>query len=357
MPRRAAPKQSAHQPSRRRLLAWYDRHRRTMPWRAEQGETPDPYRIWLSEIMLQQTTVATVGPYFTAFLKRWPSVETLALASLDDVLHAWQGLGFYARARNLHACARVVATKFGGRFPQGEQDLLSLPGVGVYTAAAIGAIAFGRNTVPVDGNVVRVLTRSMAIETPLPAARGAVAAIAADLAAGSRPGDFAQALMDLGATVCTPKAPDCERCPWSSDCRGLALGIAATLPRPAAKTIKPRRYGVAFWAIRDDGAVFLRRRPEKGLLGGMMEIPTSAWRDRPWPADEALAAAPFPAAWQPHPGSVRHTFTHFHLELALVTAEFPVTTMLDSGIWCRPNQLSDQALPTLMKKIVHLAAP
>ena len=356
MPRRAAPKHTAHQPARRRLLAWYDRHRRAMPWRAEKGETPDPYRIWLSEIMLQQTTVATVGPYFTAFLKRWPTVETLARASRDDVLHAWQGLGYYARARNLHACARVVATKFGGRFPQDEQDLLSLPGVGVYTAAAIGAIAFGRNTVPVDGNVVRVLTRRMAIETPLPAARGAVGAIAADLAAGPRPGDFAQALMDLGATVCTPKAPACERCPWSGDCRGRALDIAATLPHPAAKLVKPRRYGVAFWAVRDDGAIFLRRRAEKGLLGGMMEVPTSAWRERPWPADEALVAAPLPAAWQPHRGSVRHTFTHFHLELTLVTAEFPTATTLESGIWCRPEQLADQALPTLMKKIMRLAA-
>ncbi|HVO17494.1 MAG TPA: A/G-specific adenine glycosylase, partial [Alphaproteobacteria bacterium] len=247
------------------LLAWYDRHRRRLPWRAGPGERPDPYRVWLSEIMLQQTTVATVGPYFTAFLERWPDVARLAAAPLDDVLHAWQGLGYYARARNLHRCAAVVARDHGGRFPDTEDALRALPGVGAYTAAAIAAIAFDRPAVVVDGNVERVVARLHAVDAPLPAAKPELRRLAAALTPDARPGDFAQAMMDLGATLCTPRAPRCVLCPLMAGCAARTRGIAEELPRRTAKPEKPTRRGVAFFAVDADGAVLLRRRDESGL--------------------------------------------------------------------------------------------
>ncbi|HUN49573.1 MAG TPA: A/G-specific adenine glycosylase, partial [Candidatus Sulfotelmatobacter sp.] len=304
----------------RPLLAWYDRHRRDLPWRAAPGRRAEPYHVWLSEIMLQQTTVATVGPYFAAFLRRWPTVAALATAELDAVLHAWQGLGYYARARNLHACARLVATKHGGRFPDSEAGLRTLPGIGAYTAAAIAAIAFDRSAMVVDGNVERVVARLFAVETPLPAAKPELRALAATLTPAKRAGDFAQAMMDLGATVCTARAPLCARCPLAGDCAGLARNIAASLPRRAPKRERPTRHGVAFWAVRADGAVLLRRRQDKGLLGGMMEVPSTPWRERPWGAAEALAAAPLAADWQPLGGTVEHGFTHFALQIAVYAA-------------------------------------
>jgi A/G-specific adenine glycosylase len=333
------------------LLEWYDRHRRDLPWRARRGERADPYRVWLSEIMLQQTTVATVGAYFARFTERWPDLGALASASLDEVLHAWQGLGYYARARNLHACARAVVEHHGGAFPAEEAALLKLPGIGDYTAAAVAAIAFGRAATPVDGNVERVMARLFAIAEPLPDAKPALRRLAQSLTPTERSGDYAQAVMDLGATLCTPKKPKCILCPWRAACRGHAQGIAETLPARRAKAAKPLRRGVAFWAVRPDGAVLLRRRPEKGLLGGMMEVPSTLWREAEWSEAEARAAAPVKARWRLLPGVVRHSFTHFHLELAVLAG-----TVRDGfnagGLWVRLDELPRQALPTLMKKVV-----
>src|SRR5512143_3817114 len=281
-----------------RLLAWYDRHRRTMPWRAPAGERTEPYRVWLSEIMLQQTTVATVGDYFRRFVERWPTVEALAGAPLDEVLSAWAGLGYYARARNLHACARAVAEQQDGRFPEDEAGLLALPGIGRYTAAAIQAIAFDRPASAVDGNVERVIARLFAIETPLPDAKPEIQARGARLVPEARAGDYAQAMMDLGATVCTPRNPRCVICPLMANCRARKLGIAEELPRRAPKVAKPTRRGLAFVLARKDGAILLRKRPTKGLLGGMDEVPSSAWREGRLVAAHALAEAPVPARWQ-----------------------------------------------------------
>lgn len=338
----------------RALLDWYDRHRRDLPWRARPGEPVDPYRVWLSEIMLQQTTVATVGPYFNAFLTRWPDVGALAAAELDDVLRAWAGLGYYARARNLHRCARVVAAEHGGAFPADEAALRDLPGIGRYTAAAVSAIAFDLPAVPVDGNVERVVARLFAVDESLPAAKPRLHDLAAGLTPDTRPGDFAQALMDLGATVCTPRRPACAICPLSEMCEGRRLGIAETLPRKMPKKPKPQRFGVAFWAVRPDGAVLLRRRPESGLLGGMMEVPSTEWRDRPWSEAEALEHAPLAADWRPLAGAVRHVFTHFGLELAVLACDAGAGASAD-GRWVAQEDLAAEALPTVMRKIVRHA--
>ena len=334
-----------------RLLHWYDGHRRSLPWRAPPGGRADPYRVWLSEIMLQQTTVATVAGYFAAFTERWPDLAALAAASLDEVLHAWQGLGYYARARNLHACARAVMARHGGRFPEEETDLRALPGIGDYTAAAVAAIAFGRRATPVDGNVERVIARLFAYAEPLPEAKPALRRLAATLTPAARAGDYAQAVMDLGATLCTPKKPKCILCPWREPCRGRAQGIAETLPARRAKAPKPLRRGVAFWAVRADGAVLLRKRPEKGLLGGMMEVPSTLWREAEWTEMEARGAAPVKARWRLLPGVVRHTFTHFHLELRVLAGTVR-EGFSSGGQWVHLDDLPRQALPTLMKKVV-----
>ncbi|MDH3738400.1 MAG: A/G-specific adenine glycosylase, partial [Alphaproteobacteria bacterium] len=328
-------------------------HARRLPWRVPPGMTRqrNPYRIWLSEVMLQQTTVATVGPYFRAFLERWPTVGDLARADLDDVLHAWAGLGYYARARNLHKCARVVADDHGGVFPDTEEGLRALPGIGPYTAAAIAAIAFDRPATVVDGNVERVMARVFAVTEPLPAAKRWLHRLAAGLTPSSRPGDYAQAVMDLGATVCTPRAPKCLMCPWQGGCRAVALGTAETLPRRAPKAERPLRQGLVFWAVRSDGAVLLRRRPESGLLGGMMEVPSTDWATRQ-PAD--AAQAPINAEWRELPGQVTHGFTHFRLELRVLAARVRKNAKAD-GVWIMPEALGDHALPTLTKKVVRHA--
>jgi A/G-specific adenine glycosylase len=335
------------------LLNWYDRHRRILPWRAAPGVAADPYRVWLSEIMLQQTTVVAVAPYFAAFLERWPSIEALAAAPLDDVLHAWQGLGYYARARNMHRCAQAVVVRHGGVFPSDEAALRELPGIGAYTAAAIAAIAFDCSATAMDGNVERVIARIFAVTEPLPDAKPALYRLAASLTPERRPGDYAQAVMDLGATVCTPRRPKCVLCPWRQACRGLAEGIAEDLPARRPKAARPLRRGVAFWAVRRDGAVLLRRRPEKGLLGGMIEVPSTPWRSAPWDEAEALAEAPVPAEWQALPGIVRHGFTHFELELAVLRGAVPGTP--PNGLWVPIDRLGDHALPNLMKKVVEHA--
>ncbi|MGH7095687.1 MAG: A/G-specific adenine glycosylase [Stellaceae bacterium] len=338
------------EPSPASLLAWYDRHRRDLPWRAAPGAYADPYRVWLSEIMLQQTTVTTVGPYFDRFVARWPEVSALAAAALDEVLNLWQGLGYYARARNLHRCAQVVVARQGGRFPDTAAGLRELPGIGDYTAAAIAAIAFDRREAAVDGNAERVVARLYAVDQPLPAAKKRLRALATAMVPVQRAGDFAQGLMDLGATICTPRRPRCMLCPWGDSCAARAAGIAESLPVPAAKPERPLRHGVVFWLCGADGAVLLRRRPEEGLLGGMIELPSTPWREAPWGEVEALASAPQPElAWTRLPGIVRHGFTHFRLELAVLAA---ATALPPAGIWARPDQFKDHALPTLTKKAI-----
>ena len=303
--------------------------------------------------MLQQTTVATVGPYFTRFLERWPDVNALAAAPLDDVLHAWQGLGYYARARNLHACARAVVERHGGTFPATEAELLTLPGIGAYTAAAVAAIAFNQKAAPVDGNIERVMARLYAVTTPLPEAKPELRALAAAMVPPARPGDFAQAAMDLGATICTPKSPKCVLCPWRDPCRARREGIAESLPARQPKRAKPLRRGVAFWITRGDGAVLLRRRIEKGLLGGMMEVPSTDWRVAGWDIKEAEKLSPISARWTALPDVVRHSFTHFDLELQVLIGKTRATKA--EGVWVQPDALGTQALPTVMKKVIAFA--
>jgi A/G-specific adenine glycosylase len=351
-PTRSELPPSPRPPEAAALLAWYDRHRRDLPLRAPPGGRPDPYRVWLSEIMLQQTTVATVGPYFDRFVARFPEIRTLAAASLDEVLHLWQGLGYYARARNLHACARVVCERHGGEFPDDVAALRALPGVGDYTAAAIAAIAFDQPLAAVDGNVERVMARIFAERAPLPEVKPLLRTLAQALAPRLRAGDFAQAMMDLGAVLCTPRRPRCVLCPWRQNCAAAALGIAEELPAPAEKPERPQRYGVAFWLARPDGAVLLRRRPEKGLLGGMIELPSTPWRAAPWRESEAIGAAPAMTAWTALPGTVTHGFTHFRLELALFAG---TTTEAIPGIWAEPAEFKNYAFPTLTKKLVKYA--
>jgi A/G-specific adenine glycosylase len=336
-----------------RLLDWYDRHRRVLPWRAPPGVRQDPYRVWLSEVMLQQTTVVAVAGYFRAFTERWPTVHDLAATDLDAVLTAWAGLGYYARARNLHRCAQVVSRDLDGRFPEEEAALLALPGVGAYTAAAIAAIAFDRRATAVDGNIERVVSRLFALTDPLPGAKAKLKAHAATLVPDDRPGDHTQAMMDLGATVCTPRKPRCVLCPVVADCRARVAGIAEDLPAKAAKPVRPLRRGTAFWTLNPAGDVLLRRRPETGLLGGMMEVPSSDWRAEA-PAD-ALAGAPVRTDWRPLPGLVRHGFTHFELELTVVTGRAGPDWAAADGIWVSPDRLSDHAIPTVMRKVVRHA--
>ncbi len=336
-------------PAARALLRWYDLHARALPWRVapaarQAGERPDPYRVWLSEIMLQQTTVATVRGYFEKFTTRWPDVGALAAAPRDDVLAAWAGLGYYARARNLHACAQVVMAEHGGVFPQTEAALRTLPGVGLYTAAAIASIAFDEAATVVDGNVERVMARLHAVEDPLPGAKKRLYDLAATLTPHARPGDYAQAVMDLGATICTPRKPACDACPLLGSCDGHATGIAATLPRKAPKKKKQTRHGICYLARRADGAVLMTRRPDKGLLGGMAELPGTDWAETPPPS-----APPLETDWRAM-GDVRHTFTHFHLVLSVMRADVPLDAKAKRGNWIAAGRIEDEALPTLMQK-------
>ncbi len=342
------------------MLAWYDRNRRRLPWRAEPGELADPYRVWLSEIMLQQTTVQAVAGYYSAFLARWPTVGDLARSDLDDVLKAWAGLGYYARARNLHKCAQVVVARHRGRFPDQQDDLLALPGIGDYTAAAIAAIAFDRPAAVMDGNVERVVSRLYAVETPLPAAKPALKSLVTQLTPQQRPGDYAQAMMDLGATLCTPRNPACGLCPVMERCAARRQGNPERYPLKQAKPEKPIRHGLVYWLMRKDGSVLVRRRPEKGLLGGMTEFPGSDWRDQPPALTAAQGSADSPdgapcrAEWRRLPGQVRHTFTHFHLELTVLAA---AVSLGDSrlGRWVPLDQLGGEALPTLYRKVMRHA--
>ena len=335
------------------LLAWYDRHARVLPWRARNGERPDPYAVWLSEIMLQQTTVATVKSYYEAFLGKWPRVEDLAAAPVEEVMKAWAGLGYYSRARNLHACAIAVARDHGGRFPDTEEGLRALPGIGPYTAAAIAAIAFGRRAVVVDGNIERVVTRLRTIRTPMPAAKPEIRAATDAITPARRAGDFAQALMDLGATICTPKRPACALCPITEGCAARAAGTQELYPVKAPKAERPQRTGAAFYARRADGLVLVRTRPPKGLLGGMTEIPGSAWA----PGDPPGAdSAPISADWRRLGPIVEHVFTHFALRLVVYRADLPAGTAPPEGYrFVREGDLPGEALPTIMRKVVAVA--
>jgi A/G-specific adenine glycosylase len=344
------------------LLTWYDRHARRLPWRTSPAERragvkPDPYRVWLSEIMLQQTNVTTVKPYFEDFLARWPSVSDLAAASNEDVMKAWAGLGYYSRARNLKACADTVVREHGGRFPESAAGLRDLPGIGAYTSAAIAAIAHDEPAAVVDGNVERVLSRIFAVETPLPAAKKEIAVLQAELTPSKRAGDYAQAMMDLGATLCTPKRPACPLCPWETACTAHARGTEELYPRKAAKAERPERAGAAFVAIRSDGAILLRKRAERGLLGGMTEVPGSDWITGPAPAPDT-AAAPFPADWRRAAAPVVHVFTHFRLTLDIWHADLPAAHPAPADSWwAAASDLPHEALPSVMKKAIEAAAP
>ena len=337
------------------LLDWYDIHAREMPWRVgplerKAGVTPDPYRVWLSEIMLQQTTVAAVKAYFLKFTSVWPTVTDLANAPDDRVMGAWAGLGYYARARNLLKCARVVAREHDGVFPSTKEALLELPGIGPYTAAAIGSIAFDRPETVVDGNVERVMARLHAVETPLPRSKPELTARAAELTPQVRPGDYAQAVMDLGATLCTPKSPACGICPWMSACKARALGTQASLPAKEPKKPKPTRYGYIYLGRRTDGAWLLEQRPEKGLLGGMLGWPGSAWEDDP------KETPPASGDWRDLGAEVRHTFTHFHLRLAVRVAALEEDAKPEIGHFIPAREFRPGDLPTVMRKAFDLAA-
>ncbi len=334
------------------LLAWYDRCRRDLPWRAAPGQRQNPYRVWLSEIMLQQTRVEAVIPYYRRFVERWPSVESLAAARLEEVLDAWAGLGYYARARRLHACARMVAERHGGRFPDETEELRRLPGVGEYTAAAIAAIAFDRPAAAVDGNVERVMARMYAVEKPLPSAKPELRRHAQALVPRIRAGDFAQALMELGATVCLPRSPRCGLCPWTKSCLGRQKGIAEQLPRKLSCAPRPVRYGVAFCLRRKDGAMLMARRPPEGLLGGMLGLPGTDWFERR-PRRKAIEAArPAEGKWR-KAGVVQHVFTHFTLELEVRVAECGEGGETLEGTWVRSDTWRE--VPTAMRKALRLA--
>jgi A/G-specific adenine glycosylase len=332
------------------LLDWYDKHARDLPWRVSPaaraaGVQPDPYAVWLSEVMLQQTTVAAVRSYFTRFMALWPRVQDLAAAEDAQVMAEWAGLGYYARARNLLKCARQVAAL--GAFPTTHAALLALPGIGPYTAAAISAIAYDAPETVVDGNVERVMARLYAVQTPLPAAKSDLTGLASALTPQRRPGDYAQAVMDLGATICTPKNPACGICPWASGCQGRLQGIAATLPAKTPKAPKPTRFGIAYLAQRSDGAWLLERRPAKGLLGGML-----GWPGTDWTADCPPEAPPLPADWHDPNLEIRHTFTHFHLRLSLRVARVPQSV---PGTFTLAQDFRRNALPTVMRKAYDLA--
>ncbi len=333
------------------LLVWYEHHRRELPWRAGPGERIDPYHVLVSELMLQQTTVPTVCSRFAEFIARFPNLRTLAEADEAEVLHAWQGLGYYRRARALHALAGRVMRDHGGTLPTEVDGLLSLPGIGAYTARAIASIAFGHPVIPVDGNVMRVLARLFRIETPMPKANRELHRLAAALEPGPRPGDIAQALMDLGAMVCRPVQPRCDVCPWREACHARAAGLAPVLPRRSPKPPKPLRQGVAFLLLRADGAVLFRQRPSEGLLGGMHELPSSSWTTS-FDRNRALEQAPALADWRFHAVPIRHVFTHFVLKLELAEG---YTDDPPEGLWRRRDQFNRLALPTVMKKLLHRA--
>ena len=341
------------------LLNWYDLHQRILPWRAREGEQAEPYSVWLSEVMLQQTTVASVIPYFKIFIERWPNVESLAVAPLEEILEAWAGLGYYARARNLHACAQQVLSLHGGQFPDSEQELRQLKGIGDYTAAAIAAIAFNKPAAVVDGNIERVITRLFKIEEPLPGAKKAIKQEVARITPHNRAGDFAQAMMDLGALVCTPKNPVCLHCPLRSYCKAYAdlgsKGVIA-LPKKMAKKLKPTRRGLVFWLENKTQGVAMRRRPQKGLLGGMLEFPGSDWLEDP-NFEVQSVSCPWPGPLESLETEIKHSFTHFHLLLQPLRGrldEKDAEQLKQKGFkFYARTELETMGLATLMRKVTR----
>ncbi len=338
------------------LLTWYDRNARSLPWRVppghlRDGDSPDPYSVWLSEIMLQQTTVQVVSRYFEQFCNRWPRIENLAAARDRDVMAAWAGLGYYARARNLIKCARIVTDRFGGDFPRSEAELMTLPGIGPYTAAAIAAIAFNLPAVAVDGNVERVVARLHAFRDPLPEAKPKLRKLARCLEPTSRPGDFSQAMMDLGSLVCRPRRPDCANCPWNGSCKARKLGIEREIPVRQARTANPEVKGLAYVGWREDGAWLVEQRPDGGLLGGMPGWPGSGW------GHEVEAGIPCDGDWFRLDDVVHHGFTHFKLELAVLVARIPESGVAIRGEFVPEDAFDPKSMPTLMRKVFDLASP
>ena len=348
-------RETAGNPRPEILLDWYDTHAREMPWRVgpaarAAGQRPDPYFVWMSEVMLQQTTVAAVRAYFLRFTALWPTVADLAAAEDARVMGEWAGLGYYARARNLLKCARAVMSEHGGVFPDTREGLLTLPGIGPNTASAIASIAFDQPETVVDGNVERVMSRLFDIHTPLPAAKPELTERAASLTPPERPGDYAQAVMDLGATICTPRNPACGICPWRDPCQARVEGTAPELPKKTPKKAKPIRLGIAYVARRPDGAFLLETRPDKGLLGGML-----GWPGSPWAEEVPPHAPPLQADWQLLPEEARHTFTHFHLRLRIMVAEVPADAAPQAGHFVPPSDFRPSDLPTVMRKAFDLA--
>ena len=332
------------------LLDWYDAHQRILPWRAPAGTQPNPYHVWLSEIMLQQTTVKAVKPYYEKFLCRFPTVNALAAADQQEVMAAWAGLGYYSRARNLHLCAQHVVRDYQGQFPDRYEGLKALPGIGDYTAAAILAIAFAKRAIVMDGNVERVISRLYRIETELPRSKPDIRAYLETITPDKRCGDFAQCLMDLGARVCTPRKPACPTCPLAQYCQSAHKADAESFPRKAVKKARPRRFGHAFVLLRDDGSILLRTRPQKGLLGGMSEVPNSAWTEQDRPADPNTVV-PLKARWKNSANPVRHVFTHFELHLYVHVATITAQHQSPEAMrFVALTDLAQEALPSVMKK-------
>ena len=343
------------------LLEWYDEHKRTLPWRAMPGEYIDPYSVWLSEIMLQQTTVAAVIPYYEKFLSKWPTVGALAGADLDEVLSYWAGLGYYARARNLHSCAKIVQKNYGGKFPATQKELMALPGIGDYTSAAITSIAFEKRAIVVDANIERVIARVYGLDLPLPKIKTQIKKIADELTPFRRFGDYAQGVMDLGSLVCKPRKPSCDICPWKVNCRAKSMKLVEVLPRKPPKRVKPTRYGVCFWVESPNGAVLVRKRPESGLLGGMLEIPSSTWQEVEWSHDDLSEADPISldsCLGSVLPGIINHTFSHFNLKLEihirLLSGNFSTDIAVKGNyMWLGLSTLNNYAFPSVMKKVIR----
>ena len=337
----------------KQLLIWYEAHRRKFPWRAEPDKDPNVYYVWISEIMLQQTRATTAIPYFNRFIARWPTLKELACAPRDDVLHSWSGLGYYARARNLHTCAQDIVKHHGGIFPTSVKDLCSLPGIGPYTASAISAIAFDQPAVVIDANVERIISRLFTVPKPISQAKPQIEKLALKIFPAERPGDFAQGLMDLGAQVCRPKNPVCSDCPWSDGCKARKSGKPEAWPVKNPKTPIRTRFGIVFWVEHPSGAILLRKRPDRGMLGGMTEIVSSEWLTEPIPASQIDKHAPIPNAdWSPIGEKIQHTFSHFKLELRIYKSKGIIQPK--GAFWCPLEKLAAQPFPTLMKKIVAL---
>lgn len=333
---------------RKKILIWYDKHARSLPWRAPKGVTPNPYWVWLSEIMLQQTTVVTVKPYFEKFIAKWPTVDDLAAADIEDVMHEWAGLGYYARARNLHKCAQIVSSEHNGTFPDNQEQLIKLPGIGDYSSNSIAAIAYNTPANVVDGNVERVMARYFAIEEPLPKSKKHLKELAGSIAwdETKRSGDYAQSLMDLGATICTPKSPKCMLCPINESCEGQS--IAETLPKKEPKKTKPQKYGSVYWVTNKAGAVLFERRDERQMMGGMLGLPTTEWLKKATKSQNSRFSAQKLTKTK-----VKHSFTHFDLHLDIITAQFG-GKLEKNEQWIDPSALEEIGVPTLFKKAVKL---